>query len=127
MSNYRNVGGTSGGIGEFLIGVVMILIGGFMFFNNLSVRSNMFVLWGQGGSGLALLILLVGIGFLFFSARSWVGWALVIGGIGLIFYNVISNLTIYFRGTNFFTAILMLGLIFGGIGLVIRALRPHRA
>jgi hypothetical protein len=125
LKSKRGAGGTSGGLLEFAAGLIMMLIGGYLFFNNLVVASNMFVLWGRGGSGLALLVLLAGIGVLFFSGRSRIGWILVALGLAAIFLNVLSNLTILFRGTSFFNSILMLGLIFGGLGLVVRALRPH--
>jgi len=38
---------------------------------------------------------------------------------------VITNLVIYFMPTSLFETILMLGLVFGGLGLVARSLRPH--
>jgi hypothetical protein len=121
----RGAGGTPGGLLEFFVGLGMMIVGGYLFFNNLVVTSSMWVLWGHGGSGLALLVLLVGIGVLFFSGRSWLGWILVVVGLAAIFINVISNLTIYFRPNSFFSTLIMLGLIFGGLGLVARALRAH--
>lgn len=121
----RGAGGTPGGLGQFFIGLAMIVVGGYMFFNNLVVASTLWVLWGRNGSGIALLILLAGIGVLFFSGRSWLGWILVVIGLGSIFVNVVTNLTIYFQPTSFFNTLLMLGLIFGGIGLVARSLRPY--
>ncbi len=75
--------------------------------------------------GAALLILLAGIGVLFFSAQSRLGWLLVLVGGGIIIINVITNLTVFFRATTFFQMLVMLGLIFGGLGMVARALRPH--
>jgi hypothetical protein len=121
----RGAGGTPGGLLEFFIGLGMIILGGYLFFNNLMVTSSMGVLWGRGGSGVALLVLLVGIAVLFFSGRSWLGWILVVVGLGAIFISVISNLTIYFRPNSFLNTLIMLGLIFGGLGLVARALRAH--
>lgn len=121
----RGAGGTPGGLAQFFIGLAMIVAGAYLFFNNLVVTSTMWVLWGRNGSGIALLILLVGIGVLFFSGRSWLGWLLVVIGLGSIFINVITNLTIYFQPTSFLSTLLMLGLIFGGIGLVARSLRPY--
>jgi hypothetical protein len=118
-------GGTPGGLGTFFLGVAMLLVGGYLFFDNLMVTSNFSVLWGRNASALSLLILMVGIGILFFSGRSWLGWVLVIVGLGMIFINVISNLVIYFQATSFLRTFIMLGLIAGGIGLIARALRPY--
>jgi len=38
---------------------------------------------------------------------------------------VITNLVVYFMPTSLLQTVLMLGLVFGGLGLVSRALRPH--
>ncbi len=121
----RGAGGTPGGLGEFFIGILMIVAGGFLFARRLLVTSTFRVLWGSGGSGLALLIFLVGVGVLFFSGRSRIGWALVVVGVVMIFISVLSDLVIFFRPTGIIETIFMLGLIFGGLGLVARSLRPH--
>lgn len=121
----RGAGGTPGGIGTFLLGMAMILSGGYLFFDNLMVTSNFSVFWGRNASALPILILMGGIGFLFFSGRSWIGWILVAISLGMIFLNVISNLVIYFQATSFLRTFIMLGLIAGGIGLIARALRPY--
>jgi len=121
----RGAGGTPGGLIEFLLGAGMVMVGCWLFLQKLTVSSSFRVLWGTGGSGLALLILLVGIGVVFFSGRSLVGWILIAVGVVMIIISVISNLVIYFEPTSLFNTVVMLGLIFGGIGLVLRALRPH--
>ncbi len=121
----RGAGGTAGGLGEFFLGLAMIVIGGYLFFQHLVVSSSLSVLWGRNGSGVALLIVLIGIGFLFFSGRSRIGWILIVVGMIAIFVTVITNLVIYLAPSSFFNTILMFGLIFGGFGLIFRALRPH--
>lgn len=130
MDDFRSrlpngAGGTPGGLGMFFLGLAMLLLGGYLFFNNLMVSSNFAVFWGRNASALPLLTVVGGIGLLFFSGRSWIGWALVTIGLGMIFINVISNLVIYFQATSFLRTLIMLGLIAGGIGLIARALRPY--
>ena len=125
MTPKYGAGGTSGGLLEFIIGGIMILIGGILFFERLLVTSSYRVLWGSGGSGFALIVLLLGVGVVFFSGRSRIGWVLVAIGMLMIIFSVLSNLVIYFAPTTLGTTILMLGLIFGGFGLVLRGLRPH--
>lgn len=122
----RGAGGTPGGLGQFFLGLLMMLVGGYLFINQLMVTSSFRSLWGGGGSGIALLLLFVGIGVLFFSGRSWLGWLLVGAGVVLIFVSVLSNLVIYFRPTSLIGTIFMLGLFFGGMGLIARSLRPQR-
>jgi hypothetical protein len=121
----RGAGGTPGGLLEFCIGVVMMLIGGYLFFDNLMVTSTIGVLWGRGGTGVSLLVVLVGIGLLFFNGRSWIGWTLVVVGLVAIFITVITNLAVYFLPNSLFNTLIMLGLVFGGLGLVARSLRPY--
>jgi len=121
----RGAGGTSGGLVEFFVGVAMEVIGGYMFLQRLLVTSSIRTFWGSGGSGLALLIMLVGIGVVFFSGRSVIGWIMIIIGAVMIFLSVITNLVIYFMPPRLFETIVMLGLVFGGLGLVARSLRPH--
>lgn len=123
----RGAGGTSGGLWEFFIGAAMVVIGGYIFLQRLMVTSTIRTLWGSGGSGLALLIMLIGIGVLFFSGRSAIGWIMIAVGAVMIFLSVILNLVIYFLPTSLFETIIMLGLVFGGLGLVARSLRPHES
>jgi hypothetical protein len=121
----RGAGGTSGGLLEFFIGAAMVVIGGYIFLQRLLVTSNIRTFWGSGGSGLALLIMLVGIGVVFFSGRSVIGWIMIIIGAVMIFLSVITNLVVYFMPTSLFETVVMLGLVFGGLGLIARSLRPH--
>ena len=121
----RGAGGTPGGLVEFFAGAGMVVVGSLLFLQNLMVTTSIRGLWGSGASGGALLILLVGIGVLFFSGRSVIGWLLIAVGIVTIFVSVISNLVIYFAPTSLLETVIMLGLIAGGLGLVARSLRPH--
>src|SRR5262252_5562069 len=98
----RGAGGTPGGLRELFIGAAMIGIGSILFMQHLMVSSTISSLWGTGGSGLALLILLVGIGVLFFSGRAVIGWIMVGVGVLAIFVSVITNLVVYFMPTSLF-------------------------
>jgi hypothetical protein len=121
----RGAGGTPGGLWEFFIGAAMVVVGSYLFMQRLMVSSSISALWGMGGSGIALLVLLIGIGILFFSGRAVIGWILVGIGVLMIFISVITNLVVYFMPTSLLQTVVMLGLVFGGLGLVSRALRPH--
>ncbi len=122
--NKRGAGGTSGRPGSFFIGLPMVLIGGWLFINQVMVTTSFRTLWDGNGSGIALLLLFGGIGILFFSGKSWLGWLLVAIAAIMIFLNIISNLVVYFRPASLASTILMFGLLFGGMGLVARSLRP---
>ncbi len=76
--------------------------------------------WSDYGS---LVPLIFGIFCLFFDGRSLVGWALTLAGVVIIFAGIISHLTFFFRPTSLFATAVMLVLLFGGLGLVVRSLR----
>jgi len=129
MAKFEGAGGTSGGISTFLIGLAMTVAGGFLFFNNVRVGSGhgyFFARFGRGfaySQGLVLIPLIAGIGFLFFNGKSIIGWFLTGAGALIIFLSVISSLRFYFQYTSLFNLIIMLVLLIGGIGLVLRSLR----
>jgi hypothetical protein len=124
--NYKNVGGTSGGIGEFLIGLIMTVAGAYLIMNQVTVTSSYWTLWGYNTFGLSLIPLIFGIGILFFNGKSILGWILLITGAVIIGTAIIMNLQIYFQSTSLFNIIVMLVLFAGGIGLIARSLRSHQ-
>jgi uncharacterized protein len=121
----RGAGGTTGGVGEFLLGLGMAAMGGYLLTNQVTVTSGYWHLWGYNAFGMTLLPLLFGIGILFFNGRSALGWGLTVIGVLIILVGVITNLDIYFRPTSLFNTIVMLTLLAGGIGLVFRSLKSH--
>lgn len=119
----RGAGGTEGGIGLFLVGFVCVIAGGWMLLNQVTVTGGGWTLWGNNSFGLSLLPLLVGIGLLFFSSRSKIGWLLLLAGVVIILAGVLMNMRIYFQATSLFNTLVMLGLLAAGIGLVARSFR----
>jgi multisubunit Na+/H+ antiporter MnhF subunit len=121
----RGAGGTTGGVGEFLLGLGMSVAGAYLLTQRVTVTSGYWTLWGYNAFGLSLLPLLFGIGLLFFNGRSIAGWLLTFAGVVIILVGIIANLGIYFQPTSLFNTLVMLVLLAGGIGLVARSLRPH--
>lgn len=121
----RGAGGTSGGIGEFLVGIAMVVAGGYWLTQQVTVTSGFWTLWGHSTFGLSLVPLIAGIALLFYNGKSIAGWILTFVGVIIIFAGVLMNLQIYFQQTSLFNTIIMLVLIAGGVGLVARSLRPH--
>lgn len=124
----RNVGGTQGGLRHFMLGIVMTAIGGYLLFNQVQVHSQGYWRWGIGNYGtsfgMTLIPLLLGIGIMFVNGKSLAGRFLTGIGVLLIVVGIIANLDIHFRETSLFNTLLMLGLLAGGIGLVIRSVAP---
>jgi len=124
----QNPGGTPGGIGEVLAGLVMMGVGIYIVFDRVTVHTSFWRFFGTPGTsfGITLLPLLIGVGLLFADGTSILGWVLAAGGILLILVGVLMNLDIYFRPTSLSATIFMFGLIAGGLGLFAKGLRPHR-
>lgn len=128
MNNERTVrgaGGTPGGIGEFFIGLIMAIAGAYLITSHVVVTSGFWSMWGYNAFGLSLVPLIVGIGILFFNGKSVIGWLLLLIGIVIIFTGILMNLHIYFQPTSLFNTVVMIVLLAGGIGLIVRALLPH--
>ncbi len=43
---FSGAGGTSGGVGEFFIGLVMVSVGGYLLLNQVMVTTGFWDLWG---------------------------------------------------------------------------------
>jgi uncharacterized protein len=117
-------GGTPGGLGTFLAGSAMVVAGGYLLLTRVTVSSGLWMLWGYNAFGLSLVPLLVGIGILFFDGRSFAGRFLTGAGALFILTGIIANLDINFRQTSLFNTLVMLILLVGGVGLVVRAVLP---
>ncbi|HEX3695427.1 MAG TPA: hypothetical protein VH374_08550 [Polyangia bacterium] len=124
---FEGPGGTPGGLGECLLGLVMMAVGIYLVFDHVTVHTSYWRFFGSGGTsfGITLMPLLIGFGALFFDGRSIIGWVLIVVGIALILVGVLMNLDIYFRPTSLWTTIFMFGIIAGGLGLFAKGLRPH--
>ena len=127
----QNVGGTPGGMKAFLLGLIMIVVGGYLLMNQVDVhggywRFNFMGSYGQS-FGITLIPLLFGIGILFFDGKSFAGRFLTGAGSLIILTGIIANLDINFKRTSLFNTLVMLILLVGGIGLVIRSVMPVEA
>jgi len=120
----KGAGGTPGGIGQFFIGLMCAVAGGWLLTNQVQVTSGGYWnLWGYNGFGLSLIPFILGTGMIFFNGKSIAGWLLLAAGLTIVLVGILANLHIYFRPTSLFNTLLMLALLAGGIGLMARSLR----
>jgi hypothetical protein len=130
-ADFRNPGGTPGGTRAFLLGLVMIVVGGYLLLNQVQVHGGYWYFGWLGGYGrsfgITLLPLLFGIGILFYDGRSFAGRLLIGIGALVIVTGIIANLDIQFVGTSLFALLVMLVLVVGGVGLVVRAVLPFES
>jgi hypothetical protein len=120
-----DVGGTPGGLGHFVLGFIMVCIGGYLLINQVTVVGSYWNFFGENSFGVTLLPMLFGIGLLFWHGRSILGWILTIAGALFILAGVLANLHIFFRPTSLFNTIIMLVLLAGGLGFIARGLQPQ--
>ena len=131
QSGFVGAGGTPGGVGLFLLGFAMACAGGWLLTNQVTVSSAFFasgilvpvVNYRMNEFGLSLIPFIFGIGFLFFNGKSVAGWLLTIAGLVIILAGILLSLHIYFQPTSLFNTLLMLVLLFGGLGLVLRSVK----
>lgn len=128
----RGAGGTSGGVGEFFIGFVMMCGGIYMLLQNITV-TNKFSL-GVGlyrvgwlgvniTSGMILIPFIFGVGIIFYNSKNIAGWLLSIGSLVAMIFGVISNIQFSMRSMTAFELITILVLGVGGLGLFLRSLK----
>jgi hypothetical protein len=126
----RDVGGTSGGFPTFILGVCMAAAGGYLLLNQVQVHGGYFAFGGlpYGTSfGLTLVPILIGVFLLFANGKSPIGWLLTIGGAATVLAGILMSLQIHFQQTSLYNTLVMVVLLFGGLGLIFRSLRAAGA
>lgn len=124
----NGAGDTPGGIGQFFIGLMLAVAGGWLLTNQVTVTTGGYWnLWGMNGFGLSLIPFILGTGLIFFNGKSIVGWLLLAAGLVIVFVGILSNLRIYFEPTSLFNTLLMLGLLAAGLGMMAASLRTKPA
>lgn len=108
----------------FFVGLVMTIVGGYLFMQNVEVYTASIFgcrLFGRDMDGVVFIPLIASIIFLFYKyntvSKVCCGLSLV-----LIIVNVIMNLHMYWRATSLFVTIIIFVLLFGGIGLLAKVL-----
>ncbi|HWZ42568.1 MAG TPA: hypothetical protein VNW97_03790 [Candidatus Saccharimonadales bacterium] len=124
--SFSDVGGTSGGLGEFVMGFAMTCIGGYLIADRVSVVGSYWNFWGMNSFGVTLIPMLFGVGILFWNGRSKIGWLLTAGGGLFIFAGILANMRLYFQPTSLINTLIMLILLVGGLGLIARSTRSHK-
>jgi len=126
----KGAGGTSGGIGQFFIGLIMMSGGFYMLLNAIKVSSSFGMgthLYGFSGisitSGMVMILFIFGIGLIFYNSKKILGWILSLGSITALIFGVISSIRFSFASMSSFDLIVILVLSMGGLGLFLRSLK----
>ncbi len=123
--SFRDVGGTPGGLGYFLLGFAMACVGAYLITNQVTVVGNYWGFYGANTFGVTLIPMLLGVVLLFWNGKSVIGWFLTVAGGLFILAGIIANLHIYFQPATLFHTIVMLVLLVGGLTMVARSMRAH--
>lgn len=116
-------------LAKFFIGLVMLAVGLFMIFQNITVSSS----WGMGGyfyhignfgisNGMIMLPIIIGIGMLFFMRKRIFGWIVLAIGVAFVLFTVLATTHITWRTTSAYVFVIMFGMTAAGAGLVLREL-----
>ncbi|QIR16101.1 hypothetical protein [Shewanella aestuarii] len=126
----KGAGGTSGGIGQFFIGLIMMCGGFYMLLKAIKVTSSFgfsYSLYNVGGmnltSGMIMIPFMFGVGLIFYNAKNILGWILTFGSLVGLIFGVISAINFRFSHMTAFDLIVILVLSVGGLGIFLRSLK----
>jgi len=125
----KGAGGTEGGIAKFLLGLTMMVGGGYIFLNSIHVTQHFSFSHGFsfGGmnltTGTVIIPFLFGMGIIFFNSKNVLGWILVAATLIMLSFGVISSLQFRMSRLSAFDLLMITGLIAGGIGLFANSLK----
>ncbi|MBR9726388.1 hypothetical protein ACFOD0_05775 [Shewanella intestini] len=126
----NGAGGTSGGVGQFFIGLIMMCGGFYMLLNAIKVSSSFglgYGLYNVAGvsltSGMVMIPFMFGVGLLFYNAKNILAWVLTIGSLTGLIFGVISSIHFRFTHMSAFDLIVILVLSVGGLGLFLRSFK----
>ena len=75
--------------------------------------------------GMILIPFIIGTGIIFYDSSKWYGWALAGGSLLALIIGAIASVRFSFAGMTAFDLIVILVLLFGGIGLVLRSVKDQ--
>ncbi|MCK4841731.1 MAG: hypothetical protein KAT04_07585 [Methylococcales bacterium] len=130
----EGAGGTSGGIGHFFIGLIMMCTGFYLLLNAIVITSSFgmgarlynFSAYGMNyrvTGGTIMFPFIFGIGIVFYNSKNLLGWVLTIGSIAALIFGVIASINFRFVSMSAFDLITILVLAMGGMGLFLRSLK----
>jgi hypothetical protein len=130
----NGAGGSSGGVGHYFLGLIMMCGGFYMLLNAITVTSSfglgarLYSVNAFGGGfgvtgGTVMIPFIFGVGMIFYNFKNIFGWLLSVGSITALIFGVISSVQFSFRTMTSFDLIVILVLAIGGLGLFLRSFK----
>lgn len=113
----------------FLLGVAMVIGGGYMLLSSIRVLGygygyGLYRFGGVGiNSGMILIPFIIGVVIIFYDSSKWYGWFIAGASLLALIVGVIASIRFSFAGNSAFEIIVIVVLLFGGIGLILAAVR----
>lgn len=130
MSRLTEPGGTPGGISHFLGGCGLAGLGLYLLFSRVVVSAGGWwhgafgvTMGPSGGLAVVLSPFVVGLALLFADGKSRFGWVMLLGSLVLLTVEILTSLRLHFQPTSLPLLLVMLGMVGGGVGLVVRSFR----
>lgn len=122
---------TTSGIASELnifIGLGLLLTSVLMIFHHVKVGSGWLSWLGFGGQGFGFVIipLLIGLGVIFYNAKSKAGWIITAASCALIFFAVLSQLVMIFPTTSLLGLIIMFLPLALGVAMLMKGLSGQK-
>lgn len=115
--------------GRFFMGFIMFVGGLYLLLSEIRVEPmfgygrSLFHVGGVGvTSGYILLVLMLGIGVLFFNGKNPLGWILTAGSLVALIFGVIASVNLSLAYLSAFDLIVILVFLAGGLGLLLSAM-----
>lgn len=116
-------------LSRFFVGLLMFSVGIYILLKSIQV-SNSFSMsyrFGYGNVGVPASVLflgfILGMGMLFFNAKSPIGWIITALSVGFLIVGVIMNLHVSLTSMNAFNFLSILALLAGGGGLLLSSIQ----
>ena len=141
MHKPAGAGGTNGGVGRYLIGLILMCTGGYLFLTKIIVTTGAFSsgfgmgsrLYGIGSGGfgvtggMILIPFFIGVFMTFWNSKNILGWLLSGLSVIALIAGIIVNIRMTLMPMTGFDILVLIVLMAGGAGMFFSSLRNYES